>query len=91
MYDYIDLPELNDDHDQSVDYPPNQVNWNDGDAMMERNEAYDLSPYTLDEDYCDMNDSSSAADINRDSGRIIIARNEAYGTNCPSAKTDVIV
>ena len=142
VYDYIDLPELKDDHDQGVDHPPNQVNSNDGDAVMERNEAYGLSPYyedycdlndsssaadisrdsstiviarneaygqvnsndgdavmerneayglspcALDEDYCDMNDSSSAADI---SGRIIIVSNEAYGTNCPSAKTDVIV
>ena len=47
-------------------------------AVMERNEAYDLSPY---EDYCDLNDSSSAADSNRGSSRIIIARNEAYGEN----------
>ena len=39
---------------------------------------YDLSPY---EDYCDLNDSSSAADSNRGSSRIIIARNEAYGEN----------
>ena len=77
VYDYIDLPELKDDHDQSVDCPPNQVNWNDGDAVMERNEAYGLSPYTFDEDYCDLNNSSSAAASNRDSGRIIIARNEA--------------
>ena len=75
---YIDLPELKDDHDQSInDRPPNQVNWNDRDAVMERNEAYDLSPYTFDEDYCDLNDSSSAAASNRDSSRIIVARNEA--------------
>ena len=79
MYDYIDLPELKDDHDQGADHPPNQVNSNDGDAVMERNEAYGLSPCALDEDYCDLNDSSSAADISRDSGRIIIASNEAYG------------
>ena len=91
VYDYIDLPEFKDDNDQSVDHPPNQVDWNDGDSVMERNEAYGLSPYALDEDYCDLNDSSSAADISRDSGRIIIARNEAYGVNCLSANTDEIV
>ena len=79
VYDYIDLPELKDDHDLSIDPPPNQVNWNDGDAVMERNEAYGLSPCTLVEDYCDLTDSSSAADISRDSGRIIIASNEAHG------------
>ena len=28
------------------------------DAVMERNEAYGLSPRALDEDYCDLNDSS---------------------------------
>ena len=51
------------------------------DAVMERNEAYGLSSCALDEDYCDLIDNSSAADSNRDSGRIIIARNEAYGEN----------
>ena len=84
VYDYIDLPH------QSVDCPPNQVNRNDGDAVMERNEAYGLSPYY--EDYCDLNDtvSSSAADISRDCGTIIIARNEAYGANNLSANTNEI-
>ena len=93
VYDYIDLPEHKDDHDQSVDRPPNQVDWNGRDAVMERNEAYSLNPYALNEDYCDLNDSSSAADskLNTDSGRIVIARNEAYGANCLSANTDEII
>ena len=50
------------------------------DAVMETNETYDLIPCTLDEDYCDLSGSSSAADVGG-SGRIIIARNEAYGEN----------
>ena len=58
------------------------------DAVMERNEAYSLSPCAVDEDYCDLNDSSSAADISGESGRIIIARNEAYGENSLSKETD---
>ena len=33
------------------------------DAVMERNKAYSLSPCALDEDCCDLNDSSSVADI----------------------------
>ena len=40
-----------------------------------------MSPCALDEDYCDLNDSSSAADSNRGSSRIIIARSEAYSEN----------
>jgi hypothetical protein len=76
-YDYpMYLPE-NSEHQTVADKRSN-----DGmisDAVMERNEAYDLSPCTL--DYCDMNGSSSAADVNRGGSKIIITRNEAYGAS----------
>ena len=69
IYDYpTHLPENN---DYQIVAEKTRVEGMTSDAVMERNEAYGLSPCTLDEDYCDLNDSSSAADSNRDSGRII--------------------
>ena len=79
IYDYpIHLPENN---DYQIVAGKTRIEGMTSVTVMERNEAYGLSPCTLDEDYCDLNDSSSAADSNRDSSRIIIARNEAYGEN----------
>ena len=83
IYDYpTHLPENNDY--QIVD--KRRIDGMISDAVMERNEAYGLSPCTLDEDYCDLNGNSSAADI-RGSSKIITARNEAYGENS-SEETD---
>ena len=83
IYDYpTHLPENNDY--QIVD--KRRIDGMISDVVMERNEAYGLSPSTLDEDYCDMNGSRSAADITG-SSRIITARNEAYGENS-SEETD---
>ena len=65
------LPEKN---DYQIVVEKTRTEGMSSDAVMERNEAYGLSPCTLDEDYCDLNDSSSAADISGESGRIIIAR-----------------
>ena len=79
IYDYpTHLPENN---DYQIVAEKTRTEGMSLDAVMERNEAYGLSPCALDEDYCELNDSSSAADINGESGRIIIARNEAYGEN----------
>jgi hypothetical protein len=86
IYDYPTyLPENN---DYQIVADKRSIDGMTSDAVMERNEAYGLSSCTLDEHlYCDLNGSSSAADVNRGSGRIIIAMNEAYGENI-SEETD---
>ena len=85
-YDYpTHLPENN---DYQIVADKIRAEGMSSDAVMERNEVYSLSPCALDEDCCDLNDSSSVAAINGESGRIIIARNEAYGENSLSEETD---
>ena len=86
IYDYpTHLPENN---DYQIVAEKTRTEGMSSDTVMERNEAYGLSPCALDEDYCDLNDSSSAVDINGENSRIITARNEAYGENSPSEETD---
>ena len=58
-YDYpTHLPENN---DHQIVAEKTRTEGMSSDTVMERNEAYGLSPCALDEDYCDLNDSSSAA------------------------------
>ena len=64
IYDYpTHLPENN---DYQIVAEKTRAEGMSSDAVMERNEAYCLSPCALDEHYCDLNgsSSSSAADIN---------------------------
>ncbi len=77
IYDYpTHHPENNNDY-QVVDKRRIEAGDMISNAMMERNEAYGLSPYTFDdENYCDLNENSNTRD-----SRIMVARNEAYGEN----------
>ena len=80
IYDYpTHLPEDNDY--QVVDKRTIANGGMISDAVMERNEAYGLSPCALDEDYCELSGTSPSVDFNGGGDRIIVARNEAYGEN----------
>ena len=74
VYDYIDLPEHKDSHDQRVDHrysgPSNQVNWNDGDDYDEIKDNAEI--------YDEIRDTRERDDDNYDSIKIVITG----GTKC---------